>query len=147
MTRAQSVIERTLSFRAPHHPIDIVGLAIVLSQTNEKIAVVGIERAQGFCVAACEVDFLQGLYSGDGGVELVFVPAIDFDAALVRFGEDEGEDVGVAVVGGVLMTCGGIMLALAMESVLAHENLDPEASKASAVNQFHSHDDRVARTP
>ena len=52
-----------------------------------------------------------------------------------------------AVVGGVLMTCGGIMLALAMESVLAHENLDPEASKASAVNQFHSHDDRVARTP
>ncbi len=52
-----------------------------------------------------------------------------------------------AVVGGVLMTCGGIMLALAMESVLAQENLDPGASKGSAVNRFHSHDDRVARTP
>jgi hypothetical protein len=33
-----------------------------------------------------------------------------------------------AVIGGVLMTCGGIMLALAMESVLAHENLDTEVS-------------------
>jgi hypothetical protein len=33
-----------------------------------------------------------------------------------------------AVIGGVLMTCGGIMLALAMESVLVHENLDTEAS-------------------
>ena len=33
-----------------------------------------------------------------------------------------------AVIGGVLMTCGGIMLALAMESVLAQENLDPEVS-------------------
>ena len=52
-----------------------------------------------------------------------------------------------AVVGGVLMTCGGIMLALAMESVLAQENLDPEGSRGSAVNRFHSHDDRVARTP
>ena len=52
-----------------------------------------------------------------------------------------------AVVGGVLMTCGGIMLALAMESVLAQENLDPETSRGSAVNRFHSHDDRVARTP
>jgi hypothetical protein len=28
----------------------------------------------------------------------------------------------LAVVGGVLMVCGGIMLALAMESVLAQEN-------------------------
>ena len=54
---------------------------------------------------------------------------------------------GIAVVGGVLMTCGGIMLALAMESVLAHENPDPEASKGSAGNRFHSNDDRVARTP
>ncbi len=52
-----------------------------------------------------------------------------------------------AVVGGVLMTCGGIMLALAMESVLAQENLDPETSRGSAGNRFHSHDDRVARTP
>ena len=52
-----------------------------------------------------------------------------------------------AVVGGVLMTCGGIMLALAMESGLAHEKLDPEASRGSAVDRFHSHDDRVARTP
>ena len=52
-----------------------------------------------------------------------------------------------AVVGGVLMTCGGIMLALAMESVLAQENLDHGASRGSAVNRFHSHDDRVARTP
>jgi hypothetical protein len=33
-----------------------------------------------------------------------------------------------AVIGGVLMTCGGIMLALAMETVLAHENLDTEVS-------------------
>ena len=53
----------------------------------------------------------------------------------------------VAVVGGVLMTCGGIMLALAMESVLAQENLDAEASRGSTVNRFRSHDDRVARTP
>jgi hypothetical protein len=52
-----------------------------------------------------------------------------------------------AVVGGVLMTCGGIMLALAMESVLAQEKLDHGASSGSAVNRFHSHDDRVARTP
>jgi hypothetical protein len=52
-----------------------------------------------------------------------------------------------AVVGGVLMTCGGIMLALAMESVLAQENLDHGTSSGSAVNRFHSHDDRVARTP
>ena len=53
----------------------------------------------------------------------------------------------LAVVGGVLMTCGGIMLALAMESVLAHEKLDPEASRDSGIDRFHSHDDRVARTP
>jgi hypothetical protein len=52
-----------------------------------------------------------------------------------------------AVVGGVLMTFGGILLALAMESLLAQENLDHEASRGSAVNRFHSHDDRVARTP
>ena len=52
-----------------------------------------------------------------------------------------------AVVGGVLMTCGGIMLALAMESVLAQENADAETSKGSSVDRFHSPDDRVARTP
>jgi hypothetical protein len=33
-----------------------------------------------------------------------------------------------AVVGGVLMTCGGIMLALAMASVLVQEDLDAEVS-------------------
>lgn len=53
----------------------------------------------------------------------------------------------VAVVGGVLMTCGGIMLALAMESVLAQENPDAEVATDPRVNRFHSHDDRVARTP
>lgn len=53
----------------------------------------------------------------------------------------------VAVVGGVLMTCGGIMLALAMESVLAQENVDAEVSRGTKVNRFHSHDDRVPRTP
>jgi hypothetical protein len=53
----------------------------------------------------------------------------------------------VAVIGGVLMTCGGIMLALAMESVLAQENVDAEVSRVPRVNRFHSHDDRVPRTP
>jgi hypothetical protein len=53
----------------------------------------------------------------------------------------------LAVVGGVLMVCGGIMLALAMESVLAQENLGSEKSTGPRVNRFHSHDDRVARTP
>ena len=53
----------------------------------------------------------------------------------------------VAVVGGVLMSCGGIMLALAMESVLAQENLDAEVSRGRRVNRFHAHDDRVPRTP
>jgi hypothetical protein len=53
----------------------------------------------------------------------------------------------VAVVGGVLMTCGGIMLALAMESVLAQENLDAEVSTGQTTNRFHSHDNRVPRTP
>ena len=53
----------------------------------------------------------------------------------------------LAVVGGVLMVCGGIMLALAMESVLAEENLDSEVSTDPKANRFHSHDDRVARTP
>jgi len=41
-----------------------------------------------------------------------------------------------AVVGGVLMTFGGILLALAMESLLAQENLDHEASRGPAVNGF-----------
>ena len=53
----------------------------------------------------------------------------------------------VAVVGGVLMSCGGIMLALAMESMLAQENVDAEVSRVPRVNRFHSHDDRVPRTP
>jgi hypothetical protein len=53
----------------------------------------------------------------------------------------------VAVVGGVLMSCGGIMLALAMESVLAQDNLDAEVSTGPRVNRFRSHDDRVPRTP
>jgi hypothetical protein len=53
----------------------------------------------------------------------------------------------LAVVGGVLMVCGGIMLALAMESVLAQENLGPDASTGPTADRFHSHDDRVARTP
>jgi hypothetical protein len=52
-----------------------------------------------------------------------------------------------AVVGGVLMTCGGIMLALAMESVLVQEDLDAEVSTGPTVNGFHSRDDGVARTP
>ena len=52
-----------------------------------------------------------------------------------------------AVVGGVLMTCGGIMLALAMESELAQEDLDAEVSTVPTVNRFHARDDRVARTP
>ena len=52
-----------------------------------------------------------------------------------------------AVAGMVLMSCGGIMLALAMESVLAQENADAETSKGSSVDRFHSPDDRVARTP
>jgi hypothetical protein len=53
----------------------------------------------------------------------------------------------LAVVGGVLMVCGGIMLALAMESLLAQENLGSEKSAGPRANRFHSHDDRVARTP
>lgn len=53
----------------------------------------------------------------------------------------------LVVVGGVLMVCGGIMLALAMESVLAQENLDPDVSSGRTANRFHSHDDRVPRTP
>jgi hypothetical protein len=36
------------------------------------------------------------------------------------------------------MTCGGIMLALAMESVLAQEDLDAEVSTGPTVNRFHS---------
>jgi hypothetical protein len=53
----------------------------------------------------------------------------------------------LAVVGGVLMVCGGIMLALAMESVVAQESLGSEKSAGPRVNQFRPHDDRVARTP
>jgi hypothetical protein len=53
----------------------------------------------------------------------------------------------VAVVGGVLMSCGGIMLALAMESVLAQDNPDAEVSTGPRINRFHSHDDRVPQTP
>jgi len=45
------------------------------------------------------------------------------------------------------MTCGGIMLALAVESVLAQEDLDAEVSTGPTVNRFHSRDDRVPRTP
>jgi hypothetical protein len=52
-----------------------------------------------------------------------------------------------AVLGGVLMSCGGIMLALAMESVLAEENLDRGVSRGPRVKRFHSRDDRVAPTP
>ena len=52
-----------------------------------------------------------------------------------------------AVAGMVLMSCGGIMLALAMESVLAQDHVERQASRGSTVNRFHSHDDRVARTP
>jgi hypothetical protein len=52
----------------------------------------------------------------------------------------------LAVVGGVLMVCGGIMLALAMESVLAQERLDSEVSTGPKAKRFHSHDDRVAPT-
>ena len=52
-----------------------------------------------------------------------------------------------AVVGMVLMSCGGITLALAMESVLAQENPDPEPSTRPAVDRFHDRDDRVAGTP
>jgi hypothetical protein len=39
------------------------------------------------------------------------------------------------------------MLALAMESVLAQDNLDPEVSTGPRVDRFHSHDDRVSRRP
>ena len=52
-----------------------------------------------------------------------------------------------AVVGMVLMSCGGITLALAMESVLAQDHVEREASRGSTVNRFHSHGDRVARIP
>lgn len=52
-----------------------------------------------------------------------------------------------AVAGMVVMSCGGIMLALAMESVLAQEQVEREASRDSTVNRFHSHGDRVARIP
>ncbi len=40
-----------------------------------------------------------------------------------------------AVVGGVLMTCGGIMLALAMESVLAQEHVEREAPRGRRVRR------------
>jgi hypothetical protein len=54
----------------------------------------------------------------------------------------------LAVVGGVLMVCGGIMLALAMESVLAQENLDREVSTGPRrVKRFRRDDDRVPRRP
>jgi len=53
----------------------------------------------------------------------------------------------VAVIGSVLMSCGGIMLALAMESVLAQDNLDAEVSTGPRVNRFRSHEDRVPRRP
>ena len=52
-----------------------------------------------------------------------------------------------AVAGMVLMSCGGIMLALAMESALAQDHVEREASRGSTVNPFHSHGERVARTP
>ena len=52
-----------------------------------------------------------------------------------------------AVAGMVLMSCGGIMLALAMESVLAQDHVERQASRGSTVNRFHSHGDRVARIP
>ena len=52
-----------------------------------------------------------------------------------------------AVVGMVLMSCGGITLALAMESVLAQDHVEREAWGGSTVNRFQSHGDRVARTP
>jgi hypothetical protein len=52
----------------------------------------------------------------------------------------------LALVGGVLVACGGIMLALAMESVLAQENLDSEVPTAPTVNRFHAPDEGVAGT-
>lgn len=43
----------------------------------------------------------------------------------------------------MLLRVGGLFVV----TVLAQENLGPEVSTGPTANRFHSHDDRVARTP
>ena len=120
---SEAVAEGALTLGSPHDAVDVVGAGVVLDEAGEEIAVVGIVDAERFGIAAVEIFLLNFFDVGEVGAEDILEPADDFHAALVGGGDDFGEDVEVAVVGGaqVLEDCVFVELGMGRGEVSAVE--------------------------
>lgn len=76
----------------------MVRFAIILGQADEKIAKIGMQRAERASGTAAQIHFAQILDAGNIVAKNVFVPAIDFHSTLVGFRENFFDDVEVAVI-------------------------------------------------
>src|SRR5262249_50653053 len=99
MASADRVVQWSLALRSPHHPVDLVRLAIIFCQPDDKLPELRMQRAKGAGSAATQVHFLEFRDSRDIVAERIFIPAVDLHTAAMRFGQDLGEDIEVTVVG------------------------------------------------
>src|ERR1043166_7671627 len=110
VARANGIVEGALAFGAPHQAVYLVGLAVIFGEADEEISVIGMQRAESAGPTALPIHFVQFLDAGDIVAENIFEPAIDFHAALMSLGQNVGDDIEIAMVGGFGFFESGVLI-------------------------------------
>ena len=114
MGRSQAVAKCALAFGAPHDPVDLIGAGVVLDQAGQEMSIIGIVHAQRFGIASVQIPLLNFLDAGQVGAKDILQPADDFHAPLFRRGQNLGQNIQIAVIGGAKVLEDGVLVVLRM---------------------------------
>src|SRR5262249_9463841 len=96
---ADGVVERPLSLRAPHNPVNLVGLDVILDQRVEEMTDIGVIQTSLASAPSVNVDLRHFLKVGDQSrIVDVLEPAVTLHAARLSFGHNRGEQIEIAKV-------------------------------------------------
>src|SRR5262245_10461397 len=99
VARADRIVERPLSLRAPHNAINLVRLDVVLNQRVEEMTDIGVIQTRLASAPAVDVHLRHLLEIGDQSrIVDVLEPAIALHAARFGFGHNSGEQVEIPEV-------------------------------------------------
>ena len=120
MTRSEGVVQRPLSLRAPHDPIDLVGLDEVFHERPEKIPQGRMIQAGFVGPPPVNVDF-RDLLEPRQILRIIDIlePAITRHAARFRLGNDFGEKVERAHIRSAEIPEDGVLKKLRMDGSIA----------------------------
>ena len=125
VTRAERIQQRAVALIEKQDAVNVVRLAKVGSQSAPERAHVGMEKAQCVGAPTLQIHFRDFLHAGHVRAKHVFNRAKQFHAALLRAGQDGGEDVEVAMVGraGLFQNCVPVKIRVRRRVIAAVESL------------------------